>query len=83
MVIGWLLKAAQTHLVDEVAYLRAELRFERDRNARLQDAFLSLQTQAPIHTVAPPASRTEDTSAQRLAEDFRGVEDLRIGEIPA
>jgi hypothetical protein len=83
MVIGWLIRKHTEHMVDEIAYLRSELRFERDRNARLQDAFLSLQTHAPIHSVAPPSSREPDMGAEKLAADFRGLEDLRIGEIPA
>jgi hypothetical protein len=81
-VIGWLMQAHTRHLVDEVAYLRAELRFERDRNARLQDLFLSFKTERAVYTMAPPVSRAEDDGAKKLAEATKSIDELNIGELP-
>lgn len=77
-MIGWLVRAHVQHLVDEVVWLRAELRSERDRNARLQDQFLSLRVQAPILSTLPPVPR-EDEAAKDIARVVKSDEWAALG----
>jgi hypothetical protein len=79
---GWLMRTHTEHLLTEIQWLRDELRFERDRNARLQDLFLSFKTDRAVYTMAPPVSRAEDDGAKKLAEAAKSIDELNIGELP-
>jgi hypothetical protein len=82
MMFRWLAEAYSKHMLAEIEWLRGELRFERDRNARLQEHFISLSVRHPVYATAPPASRSEDDSAQKMAAAVKSVEEMQIGEIP-
>lgn len=82
-MIGWLVRAHTLHLLDEVKWLREELRAATDRNARLQEQFLTLHVNHPVFTTLPTVPRAEDTTAQTLASVAREIDEMRIGEMPA
>ena len=83
-MFGWLIREHTKHLLSEVEWLRAELRFERDRNGRLQEQFLTLQVGAPIGATAPAMPRESNTERElaSLNAMAREIDNARIGELP-
>lgn len=66
---------------DQIDWLRSELQFERDRNGRLQEQFLTLRVGAHIAATAPAVPR-EDTTPAEITAATKTMDDMRIGEAP-
>lgn len=81
-MFGWLVRTHTQHLLDEVKWLREELRIEHDRNASLMAQFLTLKLGVPIAATLPTVPRAEDDTAARLASAARSIDELHIGEMP-
>jgi hypothetical protein len=82
-VLGWLLRTHTQHLLDEITWLRAELRSEHDRNAALQGALLTLKLERPVSALTSSLPR-EDTTVATSAEVERAarlVDDLGVGAV--
>lgn len=80
MMFAWFLRMHTQHLLDEIEYLRAELRYNVQRADRAFDQLATLQVGRTIAT-AFPAFPAEDPLAkdlQKLADD---PEFSRVGEI--
>lgn len=80
MIFGWLIRTHTAHFLDEIKYLRDELRFERDRNARLQEQFISLKVERPVVATLPPMPRDDVTAT--AAEIAQTYDTLEIGAVP-
>lgn len=78
-MFGFFARYFITHLREEIAYLRAELRFQRDENQRLQNALVSFKFGGTVSTLAPAVPRevSQTTSgipaADALEDEFANV----------
>lgn len=82
-MFGWLGSAERKHYEDEITWLRAELRYQRDERTRLQDQFLTLKVGAMVHTTAPSVPRETDLEKDRqaIAEAARLVDEVAVGAV--
>lgn len=78
-MFGFFARYFISHMNDEIAWLRAELRFCRDENQRLQNALVSFKFGGTVSTLAPAVPRevAQTTSgipsADALEDEFASV----------